>query len=127
MAADPDPRTPQVVPERLVRILKPASYYVTTVVRAAGRPEMHLAFEDKGDARNLASLVDAEPTGLSRAPRNRVVLPSPIAQLHGEGCKDEQQQACYRHQQPQQVSPSYSLRPLDLSQSTALPNPTFGV
>ena len=61
-AADPDPRAAQVVLERLVRIQKPASYYATTVVRAAGRPEVHLAFEDKGDARKLAATVEAEAT-----------------------------------------------------------------
>ena len=61
-AADPDPKAAQVVLERLVRIQKPASYYATTVVRAAGRPEVHLAFEDKGDARKLAATVEAEPT-----------------------------------------------------------------
>jgi hypothetical protein len=61
-AADPDPRTAQVVLERLVRIQKPASYYATTVVRAAGRPEVHLAFEDKGDARKLAATMEAEAT-----------------------------------------------------------------
>jgi hypothetical protein len=61
-AADPDPKAAQVVLERLVRIQKPASYYATTVVRAAGRPEVHLAFEDKGDARKLAATVEAEAT-----------------------------------------------------------------
>jgi hypothetical protein len=38
--ADPDPREAQVLLERLVRIQKPASYYATTVVRDAGRPEV---------------------------------------------------------------------------------------
>jgi hypothetical protein len=61
-AADPDPRAAQVVLERLVGIQKPASFYATTVVRAAGRPEVHLAFEDKGDARKLAATVEAETT-----------------------------------------------------------------
>jgi len=48
--------------ERLVRIQKPASYHATTVVRDAGRPEVHLAFEDKGDAQKLAAAVAAEAT-----------------------------------------------------------------
>ena len=48
--------------ERLVRSLKPASYYSTTVVRETGWPEVHLAFADKGDARKLAATVEAEAT-----------------------------------------------------------------
>jgi hypothetical protein len=62
-SADPSPREAKGILVRLVRAQRPASYYATTVVREAGRPEVHLAFEDKGDARNLASLVAAEPTG----------------------------------------------------------------
>jgi hypothetical protein len=58
----PDPREAQVLLESLVRIQKPASYYATTVVRDAGRPEVHLAFEDKGDAQKLAGALEAEAT-----------------------------------------------------------------
>src|SRR5258707_2851310 len=61
-AADPDPREAQGVLVRLVRAQRPASYYATAVVREAGRPQVHLAFEDKGDARKLATTVEAEPT-----------------------------------------------------------------
>jgi hypothetical protein len=61
-AADPDPREAQGVLVRLVRAQRPASYYATTVVREAGRPEVHLAFEDKGDARKLADAVEAKAT-----------------------------------------------------------------
>jgi hypothetical protein len=61
-AADPNPREAQGVLVRLVRAQRPASYYATTVVREAGRPEVHLAFEDKGDARKLAATVEAEAT-----------------------------------------------------------------
>jgi hypothetical protein len=56
------PKYVQLVLERLVRSLKPASYYSTTVVRETGRPEVHLAFADKGDARKLAATVEAEAT-----------------------------------------------------------------
>ena len=61
-AADPNPREAQGVLVRLVRAQRPASYYATTVVREAGRPEVHLAFEDKGDARKLADAVEAKST-----------------------------------------------------------------
>jgi hypothetical protein len=61
-AADPDPREAQGVLVRLVRAQRPASYYATTVVREAGPPEVHLAFEDKGDARKLADAVEAKAT-----------------------------------------------------------------
>jgi hypothetical protein len=61
-AADPDPREAQGVLVRLVRAQRPASYYATTVVREAGRPEVNLAFEDKGDARKLADAVEAKAT-----------------------------------------------------------------
>ena len=60
--ADPDPREAQGVLVRLVRAQRPASYYATTVVREAGRPEVHLAFEDKGDDRKLADAVEAKAT-----------------------------------------------------------------
>jgi hypothetical protein len=56
------PKYVQLVLERLVRSLKPASYYSTTVVRETGRPEVHLAFADKGYARKLAATVEAEAT-----------------------------------------------------------------
>jgi len=61
-AADPDPREAQGVLVRLVRAQRPTSYYATTAVREAGRPEVHLAFEDKGDARKLADAVEAKAT-----------------------------------------------------------------
>jgi hypothetical protein len=67
--ADPYPREAQVLLECLVRIQKPASYYATTVVRDAGRPEVHLAFEDKGDAQKLADAVEAEATATTQAGR----------------------------------------------------------
>ena len=63
--ADPDPKKAQIVLVRLVKAQKPASYYATTVVREAGRPEVHLAFEDKGDARKLAAAIEAKATSNS--------------------------------------------------------------
>jgi hypothetical protein len=53
----------QSVLRRLVRKQEPAGDYGTTIVRETGRPELYLAFEAEDDARNLASLVAAEPTG----------------------------------------------------------------
>jgi hypothetical protein len=65
--ADPDSREAQLVIVRLVRAQKPVSYYAATVVRHTGRPEVHLAFEDKGDARKLATALKAKarPTTLA--------------------------------------------------------------
>jgi hypothetical protein len=51
LGGEPNPRAAQIVLARIVKIQKPSSYYATTVVREAGRPQVHLAFEDKGDAR----------------------------------------------------------------------------
>jgi hypothetical protein len=62
MDAEHDLRAAQMVLERLVKIRKPSSYYATTVVREAARPEVHLAFEDKGDVRKFAAAVEAEST-----------------------------------------------------------------
>jgi hypothetical protein len=62
LGGEPNPRAAQIVLARIVKIQKPSSYYATTVVREAGRPQVHLAFEDKGDARKLATTLDAEPT-----------------------------------------------------------------
>jgi hypothetical protein len=56
------PKYVQLVLERLVRSQKPTSYFATTVVREAGRPEVHLAFVDTGDARKLADAVEAKAT-----------------------------------------------------------------
>jgi hypothetical protein len=62
LGGEPNPRAAQIVLAGIVNIQKPSSYYATTVVREAGRPQVHLAFEDKGDARKLAATVGAEPT-----------------------------------------------------------------
>ena len=62
LGGEPNPRAAQIVLARIVKIQKPSSYYATTVVREAGRPQVHLAFEDKGDARKLAATVEAEAT-----------------------------------------------------------------
>jgi hypothetical protein len=62
LGGEPNPRAAQIVLARIVKIQKPSSYYATTVVREAGRPQVQLAFEDKGDARKLAATVEAEPT-----------------------------------------------------------------
>ena len=62
LGGEPNPRAAQIVLAQIVKIQKPSSYYATTVVREAGRPQVHLAFEDKGDARKLAATVEAEPT-----------------------------------------------------------------
>jgi hypothetical protein len=47
---------------RLVRKQKPASDYASRVVRDAGRPEIYLAFEDEGAAREFAAVVKAKAT-----------------------------------------------------------------
>ena len=60
----------------------------------------------------------AERAYLRRSPRSLA--------LHGERRKDEQQQACYRHQQPQQVSPTLRPRAFDMGHGASFPNPTLG-
>jgi hypothetical protein len=62
LGGEPNPRATQIVLANLLKIQKPSSYYATTVLREAGQPEVHLAFEDKGDARKFAAAVEAEPT-----------------------------------------------------------------
>jgi len=68
LGGEPNPRAAQIVLARIVKIQKPSSYYATTVVREAGRPQVQLAFEDKGDARKYeakpyASEVEAREVG----------------------------------------------------------------
>src|SRR5580693_9638148 len=68
LGGEPNPRAAQIVLAGIVKIQKPSSYYATTVVREAGRPQVHLAFEDKGDARKYeakpyASEVEAREVG----------------------------------------------------------------
>lgn len=46
------PKNAQLVLQRFLRILKPASYYARTVVREASRPDVHLVFVAKGDAQS---------------------------------------------------------------------------
>jgi hypothetical protein len=62
LGGEPNPRAAQIVLANLLKIQKPSSYYATTVLREAGQPEVHLAFEDKGDARKFAAAVEAKPT-----------------------------------------------------------------
>jgi hypothetical protein len=62
LGGEPNPRAAQIVLAHILRIQKPSSFYATTVVREAGHPQVHLAFEDKGDARRFAATVEAEPT-----------------------------------------------------------------
>jgi hypothetical protein len=50
----------QAVLKRLVSSQKHAGDYAVTVVREAGRPEVHLSFEDEADARKLADFVNAK-------------------------------------------------------------------
>jgi hypothetical protein len=47
--------------KRLVSTQKPTGDFAT-IVREAGHPELHLAFEDENDARKLAAVVAAKPT-----------------------------------------------------------------
>ena len=47
---------------RLARKQKLAGDYASTMVRDAGRPEIYLAFEDEGDAREFAAVVKAKAT-----------------------------------------------------------------
>jgi hypothetical protein len=53
----------QVVLRRLVNEQKPAGDYAATLVRDTGRPEVHFAFRDEGDARKFAAAVKAEAIG----------------------------------------------------------------
>jgi hypothetical protein len=71
---------------RLVRAQKPASYYATTVVREGGRPEVHLAFADKNDARKLADVVEAKPTSNYRGVADRIDIPVRGRDSHSIGC-----------------------------------------
>jgi hypothetical protein len=48
LGGEPNPRAAQIVLAHMVKIQKPSSYYATTVVREAGRPRVHLAFEGQG-------------------------------------------------------------------------------
>ena len=48
---------------RLIRKQKPAGDYASTVVRDAGWPEIYLAFEDDGDAKEFAAAMNAKATG----------------------------------------------------------------
>ena len=52
-----------MVLRHLVNEQKPAGDYAATLVRDAGRPEMHFAFKDEGDARKFAAAVKAEAIG----------------------------------------------------------------
>jgi hypothetical protein len=47
---------------RLVAKQEPVGDYAATVVRDAGCPEVHFAFEDQADARQFAAAVKAEAT-----------------------------------------------------------------
>ena len=60
--ADTDLKATQVLLQRLVRKLKPAGDYSTTIVRDTGHPEVYFAFEDEADARKLAVFVKAKRT-----------------------------------------------------------------
>ena len=53
----------QVVLRRLVSKQEPAGDYVATLVRDTGRPEVHFAFSDEGDARKFAAAVKADAIG----------------------------------------------------------------
>ena len=53
----------QAVLRRLVTKQEPAGDYAATLVRDTGRPEVHFAFRDEGDARKLAAAVEAEAIG----------------------------------------------------------------
>ena len=48
---------------RLARKQKPAGDYASRMVRDVGRPEIYLAFEDDGAAREFAAVVKAKATG----------------------------------------------------------------
>jgi hypothetical protein len=49
--------------KRLLSKQKPTGAYALTVVRDAGRPEVHLAFEAESDARQWVTCVQAQPAG----------------------------------------------------------------
>jgi len=53
----------QVVLRRLVSKQEPAGDYAATLVRDTGRPEVHFAFSDEGDARKFAAAVKADAIG----------------------------------------------------------------
>jgi hypothetical protein len=53
----------QAVLRRLVTKQEPAGDYAATLVRDTGRPEVHFAFRDEGDARKFAAAVEAEAIG----------------------------------------------------------------
>ena len=53
----------QVVLRHLANEQKPTGDYAATLVRDAGRPEVHFAFRDEGDARKFAAAVKAEAIG----------------------------------------------------------------
>ena len=55
-----DLKTAQTVLQRLIKTLDPAGDYATAIVRDAGGPEVHLAFESELDARKLADAVQAK-------------------------------------------------------------------
>jgi hypothetical protein len=48
---------------RLVTKQEPAADYAATLVRDTGRPEVHFAFRDEGDARKFAAAVKARSIG----------------------------------------------------------------
>jgi hypothetical protein len=53
----------QMLLTRLVTKQEPAGDYAATLVRDTGRPEVHFAFRDEGDARKFAAAVKAEIIG----------------------------------------------------------------
>jgi hypothetical protein len=53
----------QVVLRHLANEQKPTGDYAATLLRDAGRPEVHFAFRDEGDARKFAAAVKAEAIG----------------------------------------------------------------
>ncbi len=55
-----DLKTAQYALGRLIREMAPSGDYATTLVRAAGRPEVYLAFEHEDDARKIAQAVQAK-------------------------------------------------------------------
>ena len=59
----PGLREVQIVLERLLKKQDPAGDYAIAIVRDAKRPELQLAFDNEGDAGNLASAVHADPNG----------------------------------------------------------------
>jgi hypothetical protein len=53
----------QLALRHLANEQKPTGDYAATLVRDAGRPEVHFAFRDEGDARKFAAAVKAEAIG----------------------------------------------------------------